>query len=276
MRLRTGGLPVLTILAVSAALACFDASATPADKIQIVTDAVQTAEQFDARSVLNVGNLGPNMQDAVAGAFFRTASIKMEYRDVNQNLPAPSRSPYPNGDWPEFDIYPSVYDDYAATYHDTLNYPWVVFYVNHLHTNRTDSCGGPFFAGYSPMLTNRVFTNRAWRYSFIFVTDIQQRVQTMCGRSAQELENLLNHVVAHEYGHQRAGLTHYLWQLNPPGNAAYHQGRLPQNREDVMAYPESAAEALAHPDPVLDAFGTELPGDNTTCRGNLLTNQSVH
>ena len=65
IKLRTCRLPVVTILVIPAALGCSLQGETPPDQIQIVTDAVETASQFNANQVLIVGNLGFNVKDAV-------------------------------------------------------------------------------------------------------------------------------------------------------------------------------------------------------------------
>jgi hypothetical protein len=75
------------------------------------------------------------------------------------------------------------------------------------------------------------------------------------------------HVVAHEYGHQRAGLTDNVGAYT----SLYHTGPVPSGRQDVMTY--DLSEARGHTDVVFDSRGNESAGDNTTCRGNLLTNR---
>jgi hypothetical protein len=263
-------LPILGVIGCSEGF-----GATPPDQTQIVTDTLQLSSQFDAHQLLTNGNF-PNLGDAVPRAFFHTASIRFDAHDTNDNLPPPYDSPnYP--DWPSPDSFPNVYQSYAETYHDTLNYSWVLFYVKHLARNRTDSCKG-FIAGYSNPTpqSNVVPSARKNRFSFTWPNDVQLQVQTLCENSAQAAENTLIHAVTHEYGHQRAGLTDYKWSQNPPVNAQYHQGPVPTGREDVMAFPETFPEYSAYVDPVFDAYGNELIGDHTTCRGNLLTNQTVH
>lgn len=271
MRLRRSKLPVVTLLVVPAALGCIRVGPTAEDQLEIVTDAVQTSFQSDAYSVLSSVNFS-NLQDAVARVFRNTASIGLEYHDTNHNLPAPSESPnYP--DWPPRTEFFSVYQNYAAEHHDTQTYPWVLFYVQHYAPNSTTECAG-YVAGISnPHPPNGVPTDPTERWAFVFVTDIVHMEQTLCipHATAQQLENQMIHHVTHEYGHQRAGLTH-----NDTTNAGfYHNGSVPDGRQDVMAFPHSYSELWGYTDPVFDAFGSESVGDNLTCRGNLLTNRSV-
>ncbi len=270
--LRAWSLLLLIILTVSTAVGCADVSGTPVDQVQIVTDSVQTSSDFYVHNLLSNGNFS-NLSDGVAGAFFHYASIKVEYHDTNDNLPPPYNSPnYPA--WPDWNTSPTFYDDYARQNHDTLTYPWVVFYIDHMVANRTDSCAG-FRPGVSSALLNQPLTRRASRYSFILASDVQLQGQ-LCAVSTQQQENVMIHVVTHEYGHQRAGLTDYFWQQPQPNNSQYHQGQVASDREDVMAYPESDYEILVHTDPVFDALVNDFSGNNTTCKGNLLTNNPVH
>src|SRR5688572_19776006 len=96
MRRRRSQLPVVTLLVVPAALGCVQVGPAAEDQLEIVTDAVETAAQFSANTVLLTGNLGFHMEDAVAKAFLRTAAIKPEFHQTNSNLPEPVNSPdYP-------------------------------------------------------------------------------------------------------------------------------------------------------------------------------------
>jgi len=262
----------LTILTVSPVIGCVELNAgTPADQLPIVTDAVETAEQFAANQVLIAGQLGFNVQDAVANAFASYANIKLEYHNTNSVLPDPPGGP----DWPDPDLSPSVFQTYASNHRDTTTYRWVIFYVNHTVHNNTTSCG------YGGAYTNTAGTNAVWthptpRWTFVFLTDIQQHEQTLCSPNAtdQQLQNVVTHAVAHEYGHQRAGLT----EDYGADSISFHHGPVPRNRVDVMTpllTTQAVVEARGHADVVFDSYGNELKGDNSTCRGNLITNQSV-
>lgn len=258
---------MVTILVIPAALGCAAYSETPPDELPIVTDAVETASQFAANQILMAGNLDFNLQDAVAKAFQRTAAIKLEYHQTNTSLPDPSGC-FGCPDWPDPIQYVSFYQTYAANHHDETKYPWVVFYVNHTVANSTTECSAVIYNG----LTNRagdnaVATDPAQRYTFVFLTDIKRQAKDLCAYSDQQFQNYMNHVVAHEYGHQRAGLTENVGTYTN----LYHRGRLPQGRSDVMGF--NPADFRAHPDPVFDSFGDEIAGDHSTCRGNLLTNR---
>lgn len=275
VRLRRSRLPVVTILAVPTALGCFEAGATPADQLQLVTDAVETASQFEARQVLLADNLGFNAQDAVTKAFRRTASINLAYTETNSNLPAPIGSPdYPH--WPDYTVRLDIYQEYARLHHDSPTYPWVIFYVNHYVKNTATSCTESVHIGASSFPgANVVPSDPEDRFTFIFVTDIRDFLQTLCAVPVQELENAIAHYVTHEFGHQRAGLTEYYWQQSPPGNSQYHTGLVPRDRLDVMARPLLYSEAGKHPDPVFDSWGDEVEGNSSTCRGNLITKRLV-
>ena len=192
----------------------------------------------------------------------------------NNNLPPPYNSPnYP--DWPDWQTSGSFYDDYALYNHDTLAYPWVIFFINHMVANRTDSCVG-YRGGYSTSFINRPRTSRVQRYSFVVASDVQLQGQ-LCAFTPVEQENMLIHAVTHEYGHQRAGLTDWFWEKGADSsNYQYHQGPLPTNREDVMASPETEHELTQHPDAVFDGLEFDFSGDYATCKGNLLTNSQVH
>jgi hypothetical protein len=260
------------LLVVAAALACTDAGATPSDQLQVVTDEVQTLAQPAAHQVLSALF---NLTDDVAGAFLNTADINLDVHDTNDNLPDPSESPFPYyPDWPpDSDKYLPVYQNYAATYHDTVDYKWVVFYVNHLSGNTIDTCASIEAGTSSFGQPNTVSKFPSNRWSFIFVTDIQHREQVGCNFATDEqLENEMIHLVAHEYGHQRAGLT----DNNDQYRGLYHTGPVPRDREDVMARPPHYSELWNHSDPVFDSFGFEQAGDHFTCRGNLVSNRSVH
>jgi hypothetical protein len=284
--LRTWHLSSLAILTVSAILACDyveGAQGVPPDppqQIPPVIDAVETASQSEARTVLIADNLGFSMHDVVAKTFLRTANIKLEYHETNPNLPAPIGSAdYPH--WPDVGTPGglSVYQDYAKFHHDEQNYPWILFYVNHYAGTSTTSCT-PYVLGVANPRAgdNVVQPNPDDRWSFNFITDIQQQEQVLCkpGLVAQQLQNQVAHVVAHEYGHQRAGLTDFHVLQNPPGNGFYHTGPVPKDRQDVMASPMSYTELWNRTDPVFDGWGNESAGDHSTCRGNLITNRSVH
>lgn len=265
-------LTAAVILSLPAAVGCQDLSGAPPDQLPVVTNAVQEGAQLEAHQDM-AGMY--SLEDAVAGAFLRTASINLGYHDINDNLPTPLESPnYP--DWPDDFTYGWVYQDFTNTYHDATNYPWVIFYVNHYHSNSTNQCV-PILAGSSnpSPSPNVAQSDPTQRNSFIFVTDIKLREQTLCTNPAatdQQLETELIHVVTHEFGHQRAGLT----DDNSTNQSLYHNGFVPSNREDVMASPGSYTELWGHSDPVFDATGVESSGDHSTCRGNLITNQSVH
>jgi hypothetical protein len=236
-----------------------------------VTDTLQTSAQSAAYQALLPLS---GMQDAVAGAFMRTAAINLNYHDTNDNLPPPDSPVYP--DWPDRMQYLSVYQGYARANHDTLHYPWVIFYVNHYHNTSTTLCADYLLGLSNPLpVANLVPSSRTQRWSFIFVTDIQLKEQTLCTPTAtpQALENMVAHVVTHEYGHQRAGLTDNDGSTN---TSNYHTGRVPQYREDVMASPEHYAEMFGYLNPVLDANTFDFAGFHNTCKANLLTNQTVH
>ncbi len=265
---------LFAMLAVAGSLGCDEGlGGTLPDQIPIVTDSVQTSAQYAAAQVLAPMQ---NMEDGVAGVFQRTGDINLDFHDTNDNLPSPYNSqfaPY----WPPDSVkYVDTYQNYAATYHDTLNYRWAVFYVTHNVQNRTDSCDLRAVYGLTNVpraVVNQVQSSAAHRWSFIFATDIQLQEDTLCTphAPAQWLENLMTHLVAHEFGHQRAGLTD-----NTPNTAGlYHQGTVPKDRQDVMISP-FGVEWYLHPDPVFDAFTSVEGADNFTCKGNLLANQNVH
>ncbi len=263
-----------TILPIPGVIACSSGyGSLPPDQTHVVTDSLQTESQFDAHQVISGFY---NLNDAVAGAFLRTASINIDYFDTNDNLPPPYDSPYPYyPDWPPDSAkYTFVYQNYATTYHDVQNYRWVLFLVNHVATNRTDTCASiqvgtsnPFPAG-----PNTVPSDPAQRWAFVFAKDVQQFEQVGCPPFATDgqLENEMIHYVTHEFGHQRAGLTD--WTRT---DSTFHTGPLPQGHEDVMKRPASYGELWGKTDPVFDGWGNEIVGDHTTCRGNLVTNQSV-
>jgi len=214
-----------------------------------------------------------NLEDAVAGAFLRTADINLDFHDTNDNLPAPSQSPnYP--DWPDDFTYQSVYQNYANTYHDAATYPWVVFYVNHYASNPTTGpCPSIQVGTTNPASPNVAEPDATRRSSFIFVTDIWLVEKTLCSPAAtdQQFENEMIHLVTHEYGHQRAGLTNN----SGTNGTLYHTGSVPTGRQDVMVVGASYAELWGYADPVFDATGVETAGAHSTCRGNLLSNRLV-
>lgn len=265
---------VLACSAVAGALGCYANAETPADQYRTITDAVQTERQYDAHLVLTNGHF-PNLGDAVSKAF-GVASIQLDYHDTYDNLDPPQNPYYP--DWPDANTNLGVYQAYAKANHDVQHYPWVIFYVKHEHTNNVTTCPQgatiePGFSNYSP--ANVKQTDPTLRYTFIFVNDIQVWEQSVCPPFAtdQQLESEMIHIVAHEYGHQRAGLTDYLWTQSPPGNSGYHQGTVLQGRQDVMARPPSYSELWGHLDPVFDALKQDAAGYTIDCVSNLLTNR---
>jgi len=264
-------LRLVTVLLLPATVECSLQGETPPDQTpQVVTDAVQTSAQLEAYQAL-AGLY--NLQDMVAGAFLRTADIDLNYHDTNDNLPAPQGSPY-YPDWPDARTFQTIYQDYAATYHDVQNYPWVIFYVNHFTNNSTTQCAGMVTGFTNPYpVPNAVQSAAVNRWSFMFVTDVRQQIRTLCQYPEPGYENSLIHFVAHEYGHQRAGLTDNALGTN---RDLYHTGSVPQNREDVMTIPGSPAEYAGYQNPVFDSRFGETAGEHLSCRANLLTNQSVH
>ncbi len=263
-------LPVAALVAFVAGPGCSEANGAPPDQTPtVVTNAVQEGAQLEAHQDM-AGMY--NLEDALAGAFLRTAAIYLAYHDINDNLPTPLESPnYP--DWPDDFTYEFVYQDFANTYHDVTNYPWVIFYVNHYHSNPTDQCAAIQVGSSNPGNPNIVPTDATQRWSFLYVTDIKLQQQTTCfSATFDQLENAMIHFVTHEFGHQRAGLT----DNRDTNHALYHNGNVPSGREDVMVSGGSYSELWGHTDPVFDATGIESAGDHSTCRGNLLTNQSVH
>jgi len=257
------------MLLLPATVECSLQGETPPDQTpQVVTDAVQTSAQLEAHQAL-AGLY--NLQDMVAGAFLTTADIDLDYHDTNDNLPAP---PGPNGDWPDARIFQTTYQDYATTYHDVQNYPWVIFYVNHFTNNSTTQCAGMVTGFTNPYpVPNAVQSAPVNRWSFIFVTDVKLQIKTLCQNPDPAYENGLIHFVTHEYGHQRAGLTDNDGGTN---TNLYHTGSVPRKREDVMAIPGSPAEFVGYQNPVFDSKSGETAGEHLSCRANLLSNQSVH
>ena len=265
-------LATMTILALPGGLACVQGTSTPPDNLEVVTDAVQTAAQLEARQDL-AGMY--NLEDNVAGAFLRSANIDLAYHNTPDDLPAPDQSPN-NPDWPDDFTYQSVYDNYANAHHDAANYPWVIFYVNHYHSNPTTGPCPAIQVGSTLASPNVAQSDPTRRWSFLFVTDIWLKEMILCSPppltppTPEQFENEMIHWVTHEYGHQRAGLTN-----NSGTNTVYHSGSVPSNRQDAMVVGPTLAELWNHTDPVFDENGIESPGDHGTCRGNLLSNRLV-
>src|SRR6266516_991882 len=264
-----------TILALPVVLGCSLYGETPPDELPVLTNSVQVGSQSAANGIL-ISMF--NLQDGVAGAFLRTANIKLDFHQTSTALD-PTLSPnYP--DWPDPDNLPdglAFFQQFAAANHDAQHYPWVIFYVTHTVHNAPEPTICAYGGGFSYVpVDNNVTSDLSQRYSYLFVTDINNYEEHSyqdpnCAPPAAhtELENILIHDVVHEFGHERAGLT------DNDGSNSYHQGSVKTGRLDVMSG-EYDPEWRKHNDPVFDANGQEDEyGPITTCRGNLLRSRRV-
>lgn len=251
-----------------------------------VYDKVQTAFEPRPSLLITSGNF-PISDEAVRKTYHSFASIDLSFFDTNNDLPPPDSSPYlsPNApDWPDPSTFQgeSVYLNYAAAFRDTL-YPYGVFFVNHYYANDTTStnsaCQNTMVRGllwgatYAPT-PNTVVSDRRQRISFVFVSDDQALVQNACAKGQQAVEYALIHVVTHEYGHQRAGLTDKD-SVYDQQDLIYHQGSVPSGRVEVMSEYMSNQEFLSNAYPVFDEYQADTTCQHNTCKGNLRCNRTV-
>jgi len=276
-----------TILSLPVVFACAQADAAPPDVLDLVTDEVETQSTFVDYTIL--GHLY-RLEDAVAGAFQHTAAITLNFHDTNHDIDASTPYNASDPDWPDPNTQVGLtwYQNFSSNHHNTTDYPWFVVYAQHTVANPSTECrGGDIGYGiaFTHTLTNTpnyVWPNAEDRFSFVFLTDVQVYEQAYCvppdhtPSSDEQVENIVIHALAHEYGHQRAGLTHYPYDFNPPRSTTiYHQGSVPSGRHDVMEYNDQ--EASEHGDPVFDATWNERVGDPpSTCRAILLNARSIH
>jgi hypothetical protein len=280
----------IAILTVSVAEGCDyteGAQGIPPDVIpppSVVVDTVQWASEPRPGSLLATGNF-PILSDAVPATFLSFASIDFSWVHTSDTLPPPNSSNYvsPNTpDWPDPDLSGSVYYNYAAAFRDT-HYPYAIFYVNHFHGNDTTNVTycqpglavvlwGVSTGSATP---NTVDPNRSRRFSFVFLSDMQALVLDTCHKGQEAVEYALIHITTHEYGHQRAGLTDYD-SVYSSQDVVYHQGLLPNGRDDVMKVPMSDAELYTYPFPVFDQYRADTACQHNTCKGNLKCNRTVH
>jgi hypothetical protein len=235
----------------------------------------------------------PRLEDAVAKAFRTTAAIDLNFTETTTALEPtnPNTSAYP--DWPDPTGQQGLdwYQLFVVGHRDTGT-RWIIYYASHIVINTGTTCrvyGGAFtntpHDANGNQIPNEVFVNAAQRFTFVFLTDIQAFEQTYCLNqnppsdtplTNEQWENYVIHGVTHEFGHQRAGLTHPHEVVNGQNyGTLYHQGGVPQGRADVMSY--NFSDWYNHGDPVFDQNGNEQPSpySGPTCRANLLKARSI-
>ncbi len=86
-----------------------------------------------------------------------------------------------------------------------------------------------------------------------------------CGLSDARRQNFMTHVLAHEIGHQRAGLTH----ANDPSYIQHHRG-MPIGQIDVMETQRNVWDMSNDPYPRYCRTGrVPRPNDFSSCQGVL-------
>lgn len=121
--------------------------------------------------------------------------------------------------------------------------------------------------------TNTISADPLQRATFLFVDRIDWTYNNSCYQAyTTQYDNVFLHLLIHELGHQRAGLTH----PDEAGNNVYHQGNYPASpRVDVM-WSNVATNDLRYYFPVFDQYSGATPVCNgLTCASNLHCNRVV-
>jgi len=231
-------------------------------------------------------------QDDIDNAFRAYAGIEFEYRYAADPrggqgwLPAPaSACTAPAGQWPPLDCNTGLfYYDYAEMHRDTT-LGFAVFAVNHLFTNSdTTSCSPQWYPAASNVVDklhpgarfNAVPPARAERFTFVFIPDVDNQVRK-CFRDGRAV---MAFVMTHEFGHQRAGLSH-----NISGNSttyggdlhvAFHNGKLPSGESDIMEPQLRIGDLNRSLQPHFDSYDSVRTNDTSSCGGNLFRARSFH
>jgi len=259
--------------------ACQFPAPEPPPNLDVVTNSV---EWFSEVEVLpNLRTHTPDLYVATAAGFKSAAAIDLNWIKNNDGLICQRARDADNAC-----IWPSVsdvqtYADYARANRDATN-AFGVFFVGHMQDNPgfpipPRTCPGFVPGGSTPITTfNEVASAANERYSFIFFTDLD-RIANECialGMPAGWTKhNFLVRVVAHELGHQRAGLTH------SNEHPEFHRGTfgsVPNPQHDVMQTALSTDLMGRDRYPAFDRLD-QYPhaNDNTSCQGTLFRWRSI-
>jgi len=165
-----------------------------------------------------------------------------------------------------------------AHYNTTLGYSWHLLAVDNYELNGPTYQGNPGIT-ITPPASNQVRNIASERFSFIFVQDIDNYAANE-GWSIEKTDSLKWEVIAHELGHQRAGLTH---PLDSEGSQYHNQLMdLDENYgEDAVCIMQSNAwgwlpggeiRFCTQDYPYQDAYYQH----NSTCLGNIITNLNAN
>lgn len=259
--------------------ACQFQAPPPPPNLEIILNSLEWFSEEDVRSAFQSHT--PDLFVATAVPFKSAAAIDLNWIEANASLLC-QRGRDPGGacTWPSTSQV-QEYTDYARANRNTSR-AFGVFFVAHMIDNPSSipsrTCPG-FVGGVTSRLqteVNEVIPDVAGRYSFMFFTDFS-RVILECERlgmpSGWSRYNFLVNIVAHELGHQRAGLTHSNEQ------SQYHRGTygaVPSQQHDVMITAIANDRMGRFRYPAFDRLD-QYPraNDSTSCQGNLFRWRSI-
>jgi hypothetical protein len=275
-------LPLAMWLSVESMLlggACQFPAPQPPPNLALITNSLEWFSEEDVRTSFESHT--PDLFTATAVPFRSSAAIDLNWIMANPGLLCQRvRDPGGACTWPPTSQV-QEYTDYARANRNT-DRAFGVFFVAHMADNPSSipsrTCPG-LVAGVTSILVapaNEVVPDAASRFSFMFLTDID-RVMLECERMGMPAgwsrHNYLVSVVAHELGHQRAGLTHSNEQPQ------YHRGTygaVPSQQYDVMITGISNDQRGRFRYSAFDRLD-QYPqaNDGTSCQGNLFRWRSI-
>jgi hypothetical protein len=266
--------PVLACLAVASTACGFGIqTGDPEPPLQTVTNEIETfAESGELPSVIDFDLYKARINDA-----FGTAdAINFTWRVTRDNL---SIANWPDLDDPEtYEGNLPFYRDYARLYRNSTDAtsPFGVFFVTGPAFFEQLDCGKSYALGISTSgatNVNNVPADPKDRFTFIFVQRVEILHSFACYLDPDGFsyprDVVFTHLITHELGHQRAGLTHS--NVYP----SFHKGSVPGRRVDVMSSILRRSE-FEYTVPVFDRFPDFSPFCNTeTCVNNLHCRRNV-
>lgn len=242
----------------------------PSDRVNLdlETNTLEYAGESYALGLIGQSRLD-DLKQSVNEAFTQPAAITFEWHGTNLYLSPPSL-PYPSGQTAI-----TAYIDYARINRDPA-YTFGIFFITG-PVPQQGACDPKVLgvainspAGIAPPNEISNADNR-YHATWIFVQDLENWT-SFC--TTKDRQNYLTHVVTHEMGHERAGLTHTDAFLG-----SYHtgQGNIPTPpRWDVMYSDFSQSFFQTELDNRIPIFD-QVPGGpflgHLTCQDNLAINR---
>lgn len=194
-------------LALASGLAFSCGTVTP-DPPAPVPPVVNSMEFFNQPAVATLlSQITEAVFSDVNQSFSNAAGLVFVWQYTNGQLPPPQPA-QPTAPWPAGGQQNIVfYTNYASAFREA-SADFGTFFVTHMDGNPTgQTCSGLTYGVTATQSSGQPVSHPPHRFSFIFLEDLDG-VASGCSLLSSARRNMFNMAVAHELGHQRAGLNH--------------------------------------------------------------------